>query len=38
MTNYTVNEEQVRNKLRRGDQILDLLKKRFEDDKKKKIA
>jgi hypothetical protein len=37
-TNYPVNEEQVRNKLRRGDQILELLRKRFEDDKKKKIG
>ncbi len=35
LTNYPVNEEQVRNKLRRGDQVLDLFKKRYEDDKKK---
>ena len=35
LTNYPVNEEQVRNKLRRGEQVLDLFKKRFEDDKKK---
>jgi hypothetical protein len=34
-TNYPVNEEQVRNKLRRADQILEVLKKRYEDDKKK---
>jgi hypothetical protein len=34
-TNYPVNEEQVANKLRRADQILEVLKKRFEDDKKK---
>jgi hypothetical protein len=34
-TNYPVNEEQVRNKVRRGDQILEMLKKRFEDDKKR---
>ena len=34
-TNYPVNEEQVRNKVRRGDQILDLFKRRYEDDKKR---
>jgi hypothetical protein len=34
-TNYTVSEEQIRNKLRRGDQVLELFRKRFEDDKKK---
>lgn len=34
-TNYPVNEEQVRNKLRRADQVRDFLKKRFDDDKKK---
>jgi hypothetical protein len=37
-TNYPVNEEQVRNKVRRGDQILELLKRRYDDDKKKKIG
>lgn len=37
-TNYPVNEEQVRNKLRRADQILEFLKKRYDDDKKKKIG
>jgi len=37
-TNYPVNEEQVRNKVRRGDQILELLRKRYEDDKRKKIG
>lgn len=37
-TNYPVNEEQVRNKLRRGNQILELLRKRYEEDKKKKIG
>ena len=35
-TNYPVNEEQVRNKLRRAEQIRELFKRRFEDDKKKK--
>ncbi len=35
LTNYPVNEEQVRNKLRRGEQVLELFKKRFEEDKKK---
>jgi hypothetical protein len=34
-TNYPVNEEQVRNKLRRADQVRDFLKKRFDDDKKR---
>lgn len=34
-TNYPVNEEQVRNKLRRAEQVRELFKKRFEDDKKK---
>jgi hypothetical protein len=34
-TNYPVNEEQVRNKVRRGDQLLEPLKKRFEEDKKR---
>lgn len=34
-TNYPVNEEQVRNKLRRAEPIMELLRKRFEDDKKK---
>lgn len=34
-TNYPVNEEQVRNKLRRVEPILELFRKRFEDDKKK---
>ncbi len=34
-TNYPVNEEQVRNKLRRADQVRDLFNKRFQDDKKK---
>ena len=35
LTNYTVNEEQVRNKLRRAQQVRDLFKKRYEEDKKK---
>jgi len=35
LTNYTVNEEQVRNKLRRAEQVRELFKKRYEDDKKK---
>lgn len=34
-TNYPVNEEQVRNKVRRVEPILELFRKRFEDDKKK---
>jgi len=34
-TNYPVNEEQVRNKLRRADQILEVLKRRHQDDKRK---
>jgi hypothetical protein len=34
-TNYPVNEEQVHNKLRRAEQITELFKKRFEEDKKK---
>jgi len=35
LTNYTVSEEQVRNKLRRAEQVRELFKKRYEDDKKK---
>jgi hypothetical protein len=35
-TNYNVNEEQVRNKLRRVDQILELLNKRRNEEAKKK--
>ena len=34
-TNYTVNEEQVANKFRRAEQAIDLLRKRYLDDKKK---
>lgn len=34
-TNYTVNEEQVANKFRRAEQAIDLLRKRYDDDKKK---
>ena len=37
-TNYPVNEEQVRNKFRRADQVREFFKKRFEGDKKKKIS
>jgi hypothetical protein len=35
-TNYNVNEEQVRNKLRRVDQITELLQKRRNEEAKKK--
>lgn len=34
-TNYTVTEEQVANKFRRAEQVIDLLRKRYDDDKKK---
>jgi hypothetical protein len=35
-TNYNVNEEQVRNRLRRADQILEILNKRRAEEAKKK--
>ncbi len=37
-TNYNVTEEQVRNKLRRVDQVLELLAKRHSEEQKKKIG
>ncbi len=35
-TNYPVNEEQVRNRLRRGDQVVELLNRRRAEEAKKK--
>jgi hypothetical protein len=37
-TNYNVTEEQVRNKLRRGDQIVEVLTKRRNEELKKKTG
>jgi hypothetical protein len=36
-TNYPVNEEQVRNRIRRADQIVELLNKRRAEEAKKKL-
>ncbi len=36
-TNYPVNEEQVRNRLRRGEQVLELLNRRRAEEAKKRV-
>ena len=36
-TNYPVNEEQVRNRVRRGDQIVEMLNRRRAEEAKKKV-
>jgi hypothetical protein len=37
-TNYNVSEEQVRNRLRRADQILEALNRRRNEEAKKKVS